>query len=485
MTKWFNKIKISMWPLIFLTVVFSGVFLTFLIRDKYIYCVVAFLVIYLLSFKVKIPKFPICLFLASMLTKIIVICIINPPVDSDFLTMYEASKSLRVGNLDYTNWNYFIMWGYQVGHVLYQAILLKICNSVFFLKLVNCFALSGTTVIIYLTVKELFNEQAAKFSSLSYLIYLHPVLLTTVLTNQHVPTFLFFLSFYILINDKLFNKNQKLKFIIAGVLIGIGNIMRPEGIVFILTTIIYIIIIGYKNDKIKNCFIGTIIILISYLLVAKGSSLAFQVSGISKSGLSSTDNLWKFVLGTNYESQGWYRDGDTKYLGNSKKEMEVIKSRTIERPLQFAKLLVIKAEVFWIGNNLYWSNTYLYSQNLTIGSHELSGERVNEYLNKINEQTYFIIFILFIFSLIYMNKNKYNEKINLFIILICVYFSVYLFIEIMIRYTYTPRVAIFMLSGIGMCYLNDIVVEKINCKKSMHKNKKSKKQNSNVKIFKS
>lgn len=105
--------------------------------------------------------------------------------------MYQASNLLRVGDLSYTESSYFIKWGYQVGHVVYQAILLNICNSTFFLKIVNCLALSSTTVLIYLIVKDLLNEKVAKFTSLTYVFYLHPVLLTTVLTNQHVPTFLF------------------------------------------------------------------------------------------------------------------------------------------------------------------------------------------------------------------------------------------------------------------------------------------------------
>ena len=73
-----------------------------------------------------------------MLTKLLVILIINPPIESDFLVMYEASKSLMDGNHSYVNLPYFITWAYQTGHVVYQALLLKIIDSVFFLKLINC-----------------------------------------------------------------------------------------------------------------------------------------------------------------------------------------------------------------------------------------------------------------------------------------------------------------------------------------------------------
>lgn len=453
MKKLFNKIKISNWPLVFLLLVLSVVFFLFLVTEKYLITIIIFTLILFLSFKVKIPKFPLILFFLSLLTKILVILIINPPVESDFLTMYNASKMLRVGDLSYTKLDYFIKWGYQVGHVFYQAMLLKIFNSIFFLKLVNCLALSGTTVLIYLIVKKLLNEKSAKFASLSYMFYLHPVLLTTVLTNQHVPTLLFFTALYIIIKKDFLTSKPIIKYLISGLLIGLGNIMRPEGIIFILTITIYLICICYKNESIKSLFLKIIVLIISYTLITKSCSFLFQTTGISKNGLANQDPLWKFVLGTNYESQGRYSDNDLIYLENSKKELEVIKKRTINNPSQFSKLLAIKAKIFWTGNNLYWSNNYLETENITILSHNISGKKVNEYCEFINEQVYIIIFILALIGLYSLIKTKYDKRVDLLIILLSIYFGVYLFIEIMNRYTYTPRVAIFILAGFGINFL--------------------------------
>ena len=154
MKSFFNKIKISTWPLIFLLLALSLVFLLFLIAEKYIYTIIIFGIIIFVSFKIKVPKFSLVLFILSMLSKLLAIMLIKPPIESDFLVMYQASKLLRVGDLSYTDLDYFIKWGYQVGHVFYQAMLLKICNSVFFLKIVNCLALSGTTVLIYVNSKR-------------------------------------------------------------------------------------------------------------------------------------------------------------------------------------------------------------------------------------------------------------------------------------------------------------------------------------------
>lgn len=453
MKKFLNKIKISSWPLIFLLIALSIAFLLFLITEKYIYTIIILCLIAILSFKIKIPKFPIFLFIISLLAKILVILVIKPPIESDFLTMYEAAKLLRVGDLSYTNLDYFIKWGYQVGNVFYQAMLLKVFNSIFFLKIVNCLALSGTTVLIYMTIKEIINEKSAKFASLLYAFYPHPVLLTTVLTNQHVPTFLFFLALYITIKKDFFTSKPILKYLLVGSLIGLGNIMRPEGIIFILTIAIYLFCICYKSENFKPLISKILVLLISYLVISQGCSFAFKTFNISKNGLSNQDPLWKFVLGTNYESQGRYSENDLVYLADTKKELTIIKDRTIKNPVQFTKLLAVKAKIFWTGNNLYWSNNYLETENITILSHEISGRKVNEYLNSLNEQIYLISFILALIGLFSLIKNKYKKEINLFIILLSLYFIVYLFIEIMNRYTYTPRVAIFMLAGVGLDYL--------------------------------
>ena len=49
MKKLFDKVKLSHWPIIFLTIVLSLVFLLFLFTEKYIYTIIAFTIICLAS----------------------------------------------------------------------------------------------------------------------------------------------------------------------------------------------------------------------------------------------------------------------------------------------------------------------------------------------------------------------------------------------------------------------------------------------------
>ena len=116
---------------------------------------------------------------------------------------------------------------------------------------------------------------------------------------------------------------------------------------------------------------------------------------------------------------------------------------------------MIKTKSFWLDSNLYWSNTYLNSNDLKVGSFKVKGSTVNAYMFKFNQHVYLVIFTLSLIGIFSLVKEKsYNDKINLFVILLCGYWTVYLFIEIMNRYTYTPRVAVFIMAGIG---INSIV----------------------------
>lgn len=481
MTNFFDKLKITSYPKFILLFLLSIATLVYLSVNSYIYIILTLILIYVLSFKVNIPKFVYFLLGFSLISKLGVILIFNPPIESDFKTMYDAAKMLASGNFDYTNWDYIIRWGYQTGHIFYQAVILKLCDSVFLLKFINCLALTGTTVIMYLTIKELINEKTARFCSLLYCFYLMPVMLTTVLTNQHIPTFLFFLAFYMIISSRFDKMNFILRYSLIGIFIGIGNIMRPEGIIFILAIICYFIFLCYKDEKLKDIVKKILFVLVSYLIIIKGVSLTFELTGISKSGLGNKDPLWKFVLGTNYESNGQYSlKDDLTYLDHPKKELEVIKERTIENPGQFAHLLLSKARMFWLGNDLYWSNNYLYSQNLKIFSHEIYGTKVNEIMNLYNNQVYLLTFGLAMVGLFRLIKSKFDKRTNLYIILLCGYFIVYLFIEIMNRYTYTPRVAIFILAGYGMWYIyNRFILNK--CVENIEKKNKKRKYIKTVK----
>ena len=191
-------------------------------------------------------KIIIFLFLFAFVIRIGVILWIDTPVISDFKTMLDASKELVNGTDAYKSMPYFICWGYQMGHVIYQAILLNIINSITFLKIVNAIVTSSTVIMIYLIGKELSTTKAAIIISIIYSIFLFPLLLNTVLTNQLLPMLLILIAIYLWMKKK---KENKLMPVIIGILLGISNMLRSETIVIIIAFVLYTIFLMIKKEN--------------------------------------------------------------------------------------------------------------------------------------------------------------------------------------------------------------------------------------------
>ena len=124
--------------------------------------------------KFKLKKFPIILFLIALFLRIIICLVVKTEPISDFKALLEASRSINVSDFSFLNSTYFLTWAYQMGFVFYQSLLLKIFDSVLFLKIVNCFITSSICVLIYYIAKEFIKEKYARVVSLFYCFFSIP-----------------------------------------------------------------------------------------------------------------------------------------------------------------------------------------------------------------------------------------------------------------------------------------------------------------------
>ena len=76
------------------------------------------------------------------------------------------------------------------------------CKIPLLIKIVNCLFSAGIVLFIYLIAKEFTSEKAAKIVSCCYMILPFPLLFNTVLSNQHISSFMFLLAIWILISKK-------------------------------------------------------------------------------------------------------------------------------------------------------------------------------------------------------------------------------------------------------------------------------------------
>ena len=423
--------------------------------DKSIFfSILFFLLILFFIKKIKIKKFPLFLFLVSLFARIVICLTIDTQPVSDFAVLLNAARSINLGDYTFNNSVYFGTWAYQIGFTFFQSLLLKIVDNILIIKIFDCFITAGICLLIYYISREFMREKIARIVSIIYSFMIFPLTYVTVITNQHLSSFLIYLAIFILITDKLKIK-ETYKYIIVGILISFGNIIRPEGIITIMAIIIYLLV-TIKKDTIKNVIKNIIALLFSYYIIFFVCSSLFILSGIGPNGLKNNAPYWKFVLGFNHETAGGYCEADTYVIGNKEYAYDLIKKRISVNPVKTGILFVKKINNFWNKSTLDWTFSDYYKNNNT--------KIIISKLNNYNEKCVFIMYILMIIGIFnYIKKKNWNKKIILLINQVFITFGVYLLIEIQPRYAYFIQISTVILMGFGIEYLSI----KLNSKKNL------------------
>ena len=293
---------------------------------------------------------------------------VKTPIISDFHVLYSAAIDIVNGDYGFMESAYFQKWTYQLGFSFYESIVIFIFGeSPRALKFLNILYSVGTVVVVYLTATKLFNELSGRIAGLIFALYIPSILMSSVLTNQHLSTFLYFLALYFVINSGF---SKKYRWITIGLLIGLGNIIRPLGSIVLLAILVYVVIVfllkGNKEIYLTYAkkFIGIIAV---YLVVQNLVSMMMIGIGITDETLKNKDSLYKFVVGFNQETGGKYSKEDREYLDQfslwderNEKAKELIQERITDKG-EVLKLLNHKFTYLWgdKDSSIHWSLTGL------------------------------------------------------------------------------------------------------------------------------
>lgn len=311
--------------------------------------------------------------------------------------------------------------------------MLLIFNNVLFLKILNCVFSTVITFLIYVIIKKITSEDTARIISLVYAIALYPIYLNSILGNQQLGLMLFLIGIYVLLTKK----NTIINGIIVGILFALGNLERPEGIIYITTLIVYNIVV---SKKIKEFLKNTLPVIVTYFIVTWFASFILIATGVNKVGFKNTDPNWKFILGFSYEYKGKFNSPDYDSFAM---KPEISKKEVLNRISQtgkIPKLMYDKIKIQWLYDDLdqtfHATSTKQFSQGIV--------QIMVKYIKVMN------LFVL-ILAFIGLIKNKNIDKINYFFIInVMVYFAVYLLIEVCARYYYNPQVDLIILSALGI-----------------------------------
>lgn len=421
--------------------------------------------ILLFLIKRNIAKFPVVLFVCSFLIRVLIVFLIKTEPISDFKLMFESARMLVEGDYSFNEYMYFQMWPYQIGFVVWEAVFLKMWNSIWMLKILNSLLSAGINLLIYFIAKELLKEEkGARFSAIIYMIFPFSVLHVTVLSNSHASGFFLFLGIYILICSQK-SRCSIASCAMAAICIALGNLLRPDGLILLVSIAIWVIFLILKVNKvkeIKKIIVRALIFFGTYILIINIAVNCVQVTGISPKGLGNENPLWKFVVGTNYDSNGSFSYTDDEYVRSEMNNNEVtyeeieipmIKDRVSHKKKMLC-LLDRKVRFLWWENAIEWS---------------FSNEEVENYpemidsIVEINKAIWSIILLLVGIGMIKWYKLGNERKEALLIpFIIFASFSVYLLIEVQPRYLYLIQIAVFVMSAGGINYMLENL-KKISC----------------------
>lgn len=405
--------------------------------------------------KFKIKKFEIFLFIISVITQFIAVLILDVPPYSDFEMMYDSAQLLKVGDLSYRDTTYYISWAYQSGFTLYQAILLKIIDSIYFLQFVNCLFASGINVIVYLISKKLFKVKIAQAVSIFHLIYVFHFTHVALLTNSISASFFALLAIYFVIEGKYF-KNANIRYITIGLMLAISDFFRPESIVFLVAIITYLIFSVTKNYSKKNLkdFAKRIVCLVGTLLLT-GTMLSQMIIAldVNESGLVNNKPYWKFVVGLNTESRGKFHSPDWTMIEDRMREENLtfnesskeIALERLNKPIsEHIELQYYKVAEIWDEGGLVW-----------VFRHIEDHDKILLGLEEINELIYMITLTLATIGVIYIIKDKkFSPRYLILLFLIFAKFCAYIPIEVQSRYSYAIRFVFFILACGGIEFID-------------------------------
>ena len=435
--------------------IFSLVFFLYLCSNNFIYLIVLLFLSFFFSKKIK--HFGLTLFLISFLVRLVFIVIFKFPQLDDFSTLLDASHMFSRGDYSFNMWFHFHTWGYQTGFVIYQGLLLKLFHSEFLLKLLNVIYSSCLVLFIYKVGRRISDEKSARVVSLLYMIFPFHMFLNSIMANHHLATLLMYLGILFLVKkDKSFKD-----YILGGVLISLGNIIRPEGIIVVCSFLVYEFFLLDKK-KLLNTIIRICSFLIIYFSIGFCASFLVIKTGVNPSGLSNKDPLWKFILGFNYNTCGYYEDSDSQYQINRETEISIIKERALSDLPRTGRLMLCKIDHFWLQSDLDMETAQYNDKIFNLFGFDIKMGNILDKVISVNGYIYVFIFSMFLIGIFIKRKRLSNEA--LFLLIMCVVtFFVFLLIEIQPRYAYFIHISIFILASMGVKFVLDFI-SKLNIK---------------------
>ena len=372
------------------------------------------------------------------ITRFYYIALIDTPPASDFEALYNAAEKTVGGDMSWLQDRYFARWAYQIPFVLYEAFVIKLFGGITALKIINVIFMLGIDYLIYLMAEKIAGKRAALCAAFLYAVYPDAVHLSSVLTNQHIAAFFLLLALYFLLRDK-----RGVSAALAGAMLGISQLMRPEAVLVLAAAdcmAIWLFLQEPHKDNLKNILLRLALLVLCYLLVTKLTALILSCVGAAPFGLKNNVPEWKFVLGLDFGGSGVYSDNNAYILGlgdaaqRKAETAEIIKSSFAACP-EPMKFFDGKIKILWvkeIGGS--WSMMNIKDTDTLLPF--LSAAGFKFHLSALNAAVYLVIWLAALAATVMNLFSPGDNRSNFLTVLLLGFFAVFLLVEVQSRYRY-------------------------------------------------
>lgn len=408
--------------------------------------------LYLAKFNMPEKLYIMSILIISLIPRLCFIILVQTPVSGDFLLMYNAAEGIISGDRTWIDIPFFSNWGYLIPFVYYEALILKLFGADSALKLLNVAFMVITNLMIYLLARECTNSRAAFISAVLYSVYPAPILLSSVLTNQHISLMFFLLSMYFYIVNRSWAG-----VLLSGLFLFLGNLMRPEAVLILAAMIVHTLLSLCADFNVKVALSKMLLILVVFVVLTGLSSVLFKATGAAPYGISNNCPEWKFVLGLDTGSNGTYTDKNSYIISikdpNQRfNEAKKLISASLRECKNIPLFLWEKTKSMWANmESASWSLMHIQKDRpFWEKTGDLTYEQAINHIIYFDKSIYILLHILFTAAciLLWMPPVSAKHRACFFIALVLVNYMTYVFIEIQTRYRYFIMPSFFIAASV-------------------------------------
>ena len=380
---------------------------------------------------------------------------VRTPIQSDFALLYDAARGMAAGDMGWAESGYFRWWGYQIPFVAYQALVLKLFPSVWALKVLNLAFMVGVDCLICRIAGTFVSERAAVGAAALYAVYPAAIHMAAVLTNQHISTFFLLLGVWLLLSGRSWKRLPA-----AGAALAVGNLMRPEGVVFLAALVCWcgwFFLQKPSKKRAGGALGGAAVVLAAFWLVQTLAGTGLAAAGLAPHGIGNTRPEWKFAVGLDaLNTGGGYSERNAFILdiaddAQRKAETRRVVEESFAACEDVPGFFLSKTELMWAEEeSFFWSTGHLNG-----AAELLPGVTVDRCLSaaKAAEKAVYLLVWLSVPGaawLLWRERGRRRAGGLFCLVSLCGFFCVFLLIEVQARYRYVVMPLLFLLLGVTL-----------------------------------